>query len=169
MLDQILLIRNIQLNQPGQAMTANDVTDCAFYLISRASLVGTSALKKELAAAGAEGIKPAYLGVLMILWAQDGLKAVELGRRVGLEPSSMTGLLDRMERDGLLTRQADPGDRRAQRIVLTARGRRARKPVSAVLDRALDTMFEGVAERDVEQLKQTLRQVLANAHRLGHR
>jgi DNA-binding MarR family transcriptional regulator len=148
-------------------MTITDVTDCAFYLISRASLVGTAALKKELAAAGVQGIKPAYLGVLMILWLEDGLKSVELGRRVGLEPSTMTGLLDRMERDGLVARQADPEDRRAQRIVLTEQGRQAREPVHAVLDRALDSMFEGVAELDLDQLKQTLRQVLANAHRLG--
>lgn len=148
-------------------MTFTDVTDCAFYLISRASLVGSAALKKELAAAGAAQIKPAYLGVLMVLWQQDGLKAIELGRLVGLEPSTMTGLLDRMERDGLLARQADPEDRRAQRIVLTARGRKAQGPVNAVLNRALLTMFDGVAERDVERLKKTLRQVLANAHRLG--
>jgi len=148
-------------------MTITDVTDCAFYLISRASLVGTSALKRELAAAGVEGIKPAYLGVLMILWLEDGLKSVELGRRVGLEPSTMTGLLDRMERDGLVARQADPEDRRAQRIVLTSPGREAREPVRAVLDRALNSMFEGVAELDLDQMKQTLRQVLANAHRLG--
>ena len=130
--------------------------------------MGTAALKRELIAAGAEQIKPAYLGVLLVLWSEDGLKGVELGRRVGLEPSTMTGLLDRMERDGLLERRADPDDRRAQRIHLTDEGRAASGPVNAVVDRALTTMFEGIEEQAIEGLKQTLRRVLQNAHGLGH-
>jgi len=143
-----------------------EVTDCPYYLLTRASLATTAMLRQQLAAAGAERIRPAYLGVLMCLWAEDGLRAVELGRRAGLEPSTMTGLLDRMERDGLLARAPDPDDRRAHRITLTAAGRRAQKPVMRVIDRALERMFEGVPARDLETLKAVLRRVLVNANRL---
>jgi len=143
-----------------------EVTDCPYYLITRASLATTAMLRQQLAQVGVEQIRPAYLGVLMSLWAEDGLRSAELGRRAGLEPSTMTGLLDRMERDGLLARSPDPEDRRAQRIHLTAAGRRAQKPVSRVVEAALDRMFAGVPDRDLSRLKQTLRRVLANAHRL---
>lgn len=150
-------------------MTTFDPSECPFYLISRASLVGTSALKRELSAAGVEHVRPGYLGVLLFLWNEDGLKSVDLGRRAGLEPSTMTGLLDRMERDGLVQRQADPEDRRAQRIHLTDRGRSAKQPVRTVITRALERMFEGISQRDQDRLKATLRQVLTNANRLGAR
>lgn len=143
-----------------------EVIDCPYYLLTRASLATTAMLREQLAAAGAGQIRPAYLGVLMCLWAEDGLRSVELGRRAGLEPSSMTGLLDRMERDGLLARSPDPDDRRAHRILLTAEGRRAQRPVNRVIDQALARMFDGVAERDLERLKATLRRVLTNANRL---
>lgn len=143
-----------------------EVTDCPYYLLTRASLATTAMLRQQLTAAGVEQIRPAYLGVLMCLWAEDGLRAVELGRRAGLEPSTMTGLLDRMERDGLLARAPDPDDRRAHRITLTPGGRRAQKPVMRVIDGALQRMFEGVAARDLETLKAALRQVLTNANRL---
>ena len=93
--------------------------DCPYYLISRATLAVTSHLKKGFANEGIGTIKPAYLGVLLSLWDEDGLKANELGKRAGLEPSTMTGLLDRMERDGLVKREPDPNDRRAHRIHLT--------------------------------------------------
>ena len=33
-------------------------------------------------------VRPAYLGVLMSLWQEDGLRLAELGRRVALEPST---------------------------------------------------------------------------------
>ena len=139
-------------------------TECPYYLISRATLVVTSALRRDLAAAGVSNVKPAYLGVLMSLWNEDGLKVGELGRRAGLEPSSMTGLMDRMARDGLLIRQADPNDRRAQRIRLTPAGREAREPVSAVVNRTLQRMLEGVPGEDVTHFKEILKRLLANYH-----
>jgi DNA-binding MarR family transcriptional regulator len=141
----------------------SEPTDCPYYLVSRATLVVTAALRRELAAADVETVRPAYLGVLMCLWREDGLKVVELGRRAGLEPSTMTGLLDRMERDGLVARTADPHDRRALRILLTERGRAVQAPVTEVVDRTLATMFAGMSEAEVGDLKHSLRRVLANA------
>ena len=92
-------------------MKLNSVKECPYYLISRVSLVVTSALKKGFANAGVEQVRPAYLCALMSLWQEDGLKVIELGKKAGLEPSTMTGLLDRMERDGLVSRTTDPRDR----------------------------------------------------------
>jgi DNA-binding MarR family transcriptional regulator len=144
-----------------------DLTDCPYYLITRASLVVTGYLRRMLAEAGAGQVRPAYLGVLMSLWREDGLKVVELGRRAGLEPSTMTGLVDRMERDGLLARRPDPDDRRAQRIHLTDEGRRVEGAVSQIVDRTLGSVLEGVDEDDMDRLKTALRRVLSNTHRLS--
>jgi len=115
---QASLAHGTQATEPC-ADQVPEVTDCPYYLVSRATLVITNVLRRELQAAGIEQVKPAYLGVLMSLWVDDSLKVVELGRRAGLEPSTMTGLLDRMERDGLVARTADPADRRAHRTRLT--------------------------------------------------
>jgi DNA-binding MarR family transcriptional regulator len=142
-----------------------DPKDCPYYLISRSTLAVTAELKQEFAVAGLEAVRPAYLGVLMSLWREDGLSAVELARRAGLEPSTMTGLLDRMERDKLLTRHADPGDRRAQRIYLTETGRSVRKPTLAVVNRTLARVLEGVPAGDLTRIKDTLRRILANTDR----
>lgn len=140
-------------------------TECPYYLISRATLVITSALKRDLDEAGVSRVRPAYLGVLMSLWNEDALKVGELGRRAGLEPSTMTGLLDRMARDGLVERRADPSDRRAQRVHLTTTGREARDPVSRVVNRTLDRMLEGVSGEDLAHLKDTLKRLLASYHK----
>ncbi len=144
-------------------MTFANPTDCPYYLISRATLQVTSALKKEFAATGVEAVKPAYLGVLLTLWREDGLKVIELSRKAGLEPSTMTGLLDRMERDALAYRTADPKDRRAQRIYLTEAGRNVEKPVQEVLEQVLSRVFRGISEKELSQSMNLLRRVLANA------
>jgi DNA-binding MarR family transcriptional regulator len=130
--------------------------------MSRATLLATAVLKKELAAAGVERVKPAYLSVLMTLWETDGLSAVELGRRSGLEPSTMTGLLDRMERDGIVARRPDPSDRRLQRIYLTAAGRTFRASVLEVLNATLAKATKGLSPNDVSSTRDFLRRVLTN-------
>lgn len=148
-------------------MTRIKPTDCPYYLVSRVTLQVTSALKKGFASAGLESLKPAYLGVLMSLWYEDGLKVTELGRRAGLEPSTMTGLLDRMERDGLVTRSTTPGDRRVQHIHLTREGQGIRETVLKVLNRTLARLFSGISREDLNRTKEILRNVLSNAHEEG--
>lgn len=146
-------------------MTVTNPIECPYYLISRVTLVVTSALKRGFAEAGVEQVKPAYLGVLLSLWQEDGLQVARLGRRAGLEPSTMTGLLDRMERDGLAKRVADPRDRRAQRICLTTEGRNIQDTVTLVVDRILSNVFEGIPAEQIKAAKDILRQVLANTHK----
>ncbi len=141
------------------------ILDCPYYLLYRASLTVTARLKRELAEAGHGAVRPAYLGVLLCLWTEDGRQTGELARCAGLEPSTMTGLLDRMERDGLLRRSPDPDDRRAQRIHITPEGQRAREALDKVVTPLLDSMMADLSEAEVQSFKDTLRQVLANAER----
>ena len=142
----------------------NDLKECPYYLISRVSLSVTAALKKEFLSSGIEQVKPAYLCVLMSLWQEDGLKVVALSKKAGLEPSTMTGLLDRMERDELVERMTDPADRRVLRIHLTKIGRQVRDPVLKVVDRVITEIFAGIPRESISQTKDILRHMLANTH-----
>jgi len=144
-------------------MKLTDPTDCPYYLVSRVTLVLTSAFKKAFSAAGVGIVRPAYLGVLWCLWQEEGVKTVDLGRRAGLEPSTMTGLLDRMERDGFVIRAPDPADRRAQVIHLTENGRKIRETAMRMVDETLALMFQGISDDDVALTKEVLRKVLVNA------
>ncbi|MGK5090927.1 MarR family transcriptional regulator [Deltaproteobacteria bacterium TL4] len=139
-----------------------DPTNCIYYLIYRSSLIATSALKKEFANAGVGSIKPAYLGVLLSLWNEDNLQVADLGRRAGLEPSSMTGLLDRMERDEIILRQADPNDRRALRIGLTQAGRQAEETVMNIVNKTFAKLTQGIPEADLSKMREVLHQFLKN-------
>ena len=76
----------------------------------------------------------------------------------------MTGLIDRMERDGLVDRRGDANDRRVQRIHLTENGRVVMTPVLAVVDDTLLTVFEGISPEDLKRTTDVLRRVLLNAH-----
>ncbi|MBI2566681.1 MAG: MarR family transcriptional regulator [Candidatus Schekmanbacteria bacterium] len=142
-----------------------DPTDCPYYLMTRASLAATSELKRALAAADLAVVRPAYLGVLFCLAKEDGQRVVDLGRGAGLEPSTMTGLLDRMERDELIERRPDEEDRRALRIFLTERSRQALPQIAEARDSLLAKLLAGVSPVELIAARRTLAAVLENASR----
>ncbi|MFH1176255.1 MAG: MarR family transcriptional regulator, partial [Acidobacteriota bacterium] len=130
-----------------------------------ASLAITARLRLALAAGGAGAVRPSYLPVLMSLWQEDGLRVSDLTRRAGLEPSTMTTLLDRMERDGLLGRRLDPDDRRAQRVFLTSVAGAVHDAALAAVDECLTEVLAGVGPERLETLMEALRTVLTNTER----
>jgi MarR family transcriptional regulator for hemolysin len=73
----------------------------------------------------AQGLSSARGHVLaQLLDSGRGLTAAQLAERAGTTPPSMTGVLRSLEREGLVRRRAISGDRRSQRVLLTAAGRR---------------------------------------------
>lgn len=99
------------------------------------------------------------------MWNENNLKANELGRRAGLEPSTMTGLLDRMENAGLLKRAPDPLDRRASKIGLTKLGIKAEKISETVVEILFDRAFANIQEKDIKTAKNVLRKIIDNCNR----
>ena len=70
------------------------------------------------------GLTAAQYNVLNILAAMpDGISQRELGDRLVVDRSNVTGLLDRLEKIGWVRRTDDPADRRVYRVVLTPAGR----------------------------------------------
>jgi DNA-binding MarR family transcriptional regulator len=97
--------------------------DSLGYLVNRVARSMARQLADELRPAGV-GI--GQWAVLIHLWDRDGMSQAELSRVVAIEPPTMVRTIDRMVRDGLVTRVADPDDGRVSRIHLTQRGRSLR-------------------------------------------
>jgi DNA-binding MarR family transcriptional regulator len=68
---------------------------------------------------------PQYL-VLHALWEQDGRAVGAIAERLGLESSTITPLVKRLESAGLVTRARNPHDERQVQVRLTPRGREIR-------------------------------------------
>ena len=68
-------------------------------------------------------LSPSAFNVLYVLDEEpEGLTQIELSRRLLMHRSNVTGLVDRMEERGLVTRREAPDDRRAYRVALSPRG-----------------------------------------------
>ena len=70
-------------------------------------------------------LSPSQFNVLNLLCLNpDGLSQTDLSRQLIMHRSNVTGLVDRLEKRGLVTRREVAADRRAYSVVLTAAGTR---------------------------------------------
>src|SRR5437773_11941519 len=100
--------------------------DSLGYLLNRTARRMATELAGRLRPAG---VAIGQWAVLVVLWARDGMSQAELSRVVAIEPPTMVRTIDRMVRDGLVTRTLDPEDGRLSRIYLTEHGRSLRDEV----------------------------------------
>ncbi|RSD21957.1 MarR family winged helix-turn-helix transcriptional regulator [Amycolatopsis eburnea] len=84
----------------------------------------------------------------------------ELGATLGLEKSSLTGLVDRAVRRELVRREPDPDDRRAVHVVLTAEGRDLAEEFYAATCRRVDELAAGLPTSDRDRLAALLGRVV---------
>jgi DNA-binding MarR family transcriptional regulator len=97
------------------------------------------------------------LGCLDLIARYGPLSPSALARRAGLHPATMTGILDRLERAGWVTRDRDPTDRRA----VTLRSRRERTAelvrLYAGMSGSMDRLCAGYQEAELEVVVDFLR------------
>jgi MarR family transcriptional regulator, transcriptional regulator for hemolysin len=117
------------------------------------------AISDELAPHGITYRQSTVLGWLAL---EGELSQTELAARMMVEPPTLVGILDRMERDGWITRHNCPGDRRKKII----RANPAAEPVwEKIVDCALRVRhraIEGFSERELTALKTLLRRLQQN-------
>lgn len=103
---------------------------------------------------------PQYL-VMLALWEQAPLRVNELGRRLSLEPATLSPLLKRLEANGMITRERNRQDDRALDVGLTPRGAQAREQALSVPPAVLDRLGMGIGE--LEALRDGLTRLITAA------
>lgn len=88
----------------------------AGYLTNWAARLFARELERQLAPSG---IASAYMPVMFALADGSALTQKELARRAAVEQPTMASTLNRMERDGFITRRPDPSDKRSALVALT--------------------------------------------------
>ncbi len=91
------------------------------------------------------GLTPAQLHLVMWLGTDGALTMGELARRVAVSEKTITGVVDRLERDGLVRRERDPADRRVVQVTLAARGAQLYRRMDVEIETKL-TRFLGLLE-----------------------
>ena len=107
------------------------------------------------------GISGAQFGVMRTLQRAEqeglpGLGVTDLSERLWIRPPSVTGVVDRLVRDGLVTREALPADRRVKQIRLTPKGKQRVGQVLEVHSRQIEKILAGLTLEDQSELQRLL-------------
>ena len=97
--------------------------------------------------------------------APQGLKMGELSRRMLVTGGNVTGIVDQLERAGLIARTEDPADRRAYRVKLTKEGRRLFAQMAAEHEAWIVELFAAIPKREQRLLTESLSRLRAQLTR----
>jgi DNA-binding MarR family transcriptional regulator len=107
---------------------------------------------------------PSQFNVLNLLAdLPQGCTQVELSRHLIMHRSNVTGLVDRLEARGLVSRRTIPGDRRAFNVVLTPAGRRLVREIHPHYYRAAEAVWKGIPPVRARKLVAELAALSRNA------
>jgi DNA-binding MarR family transcriptional regulator len=101
-------------------------------------------------------LTPPQFGILRFLWQEDGITQVELSEKCQVDRTTLGGLIDRLERNGLVERHPHPSDRRAHQIRLSQKGRELEKPLQECSQRAISKLTAGLKDSDINELTRLL-------------
>jgi MarR family transcriptional regulator, organic hydroperoxide resistance regulator len=109
---------------------------------------------------------PQYL-VMLALWQDAPLSVTELGRRLELDPGTLSPLLKRLEVAGYVTRERDPGDERSLAVRLTPAGVALRAQAEQIPPAIVERLDMELPE--LRDLHGALTEVIAAARRAQQR
>ena len=115
-------------------------------------------------------LSPSQFNLLNLLRGQaGGFTQAGLSRSLIMHRSNITGLVDRLEKRGLVRRKDSPEDRRAYRVVLTAAGKRLMEQILPLYFSRAEEVWGDIAPRRANQLVADLGQVCRNAREVAGR
>src|SRR5512137_505785 len=123
--------------------------DRLIYLISMAQLLLRTRINTLFANDGLRVTLP-QATVLFLLTEKDCRMMSELGRIIGVDNSAMTGLVDRLEKAGLVRREAKREDRRALLIRISPEGRNEAGRAAKIIRGVNEKIREGFEAGQIE-------------------
>jgi DNA-binding MarR family transcriptional regulator len=109
----------------------------------------------------------AQMRVLMVLAAVGEARMSDLAHQVGISPSTLSSLVDRLVESGLANRHDDPRDRRSVVVALTPAGSRMLDQFSELGSDALRALLEQLDDRDIVTVNKAIELLVAAARRLS--
>ena len=134
----------------------NSLNNCINYLLTGAQHTVFQYMKKNLAQFD---ITPIQYGVLGCIWEFDMHNPKDIAAHLGVENSTISGILERMENKGLIRRMIDSTDRRYIYIELTDVSRDLEIPVRTVVTEVDRKVLEIFNEEEEAALKNALRRL----------
>ena len=132
------------------------------FLITKIKQLGDRIFEKILSEKNIDAFNGAQGRILYVLWQEDGIPIRALSDRCGLAITSLTTMLERMEKQGLITRLQDTKDKRKTLLYLTDKAHELKQDYDSVSLRMGQIYSQGFSEEEIVRFEGYLDRISRN-------
>ena len=132
------------------------------FLIAKIKQIQSRVFRRCLLQHGIDQFNGAQGRILFVLWNTRDISISELAKRTVLAKTTLTSMLDRLEKSGHVMRVSDRQDRRKTYIKLTNAARGLKSTYDRVSDQMITKFYAGFSEKEITDFEEHLQRVLDN-------
>ena len=132
------------------------------FQVSKIKQLGDRIFEKILAERGIEAFNGAQGRILYVLFQGDGVPIKTISEKCGLAITSLTTMLERMEKSGLIVREQDSADKRKTLLYLTDKARDLEKDYISLSEEMGDIYYQGFTAEEVKKAEEYLDRIRQN-------
>ena len=131
-------------------------------LISQIHQISQRVWYDVLSSNGLEDLAGARGRVIFALWNEDNIPIKKLVEKTSLDKATLTGIIDRLERDGYVKRAPSPDDKRATLISRTGKDEIFKLKIPEVSKQQNKLFYKGFSTREIKEFEEYLKRILQN-------
>ena len=135
------------------------------FLVTKIKQLGDRTFEKVLSKRNINAFNGPQGRILYVLWQEDGIPIKTLSENCGLAITSLTTMLERMEKQGLITRMQDPRDKRKTLLYLTETARLLKQDYDGVSNEMEQIYYRDFSREEIMEFEEYLDRVLKNLER----
>lgn len=138
-----------------------ELKECINFLLTTAQHTVFQYLSQQLAP---YDITPSQYGILNCLWIGGGTCLPrQIAELLCLETSTVSGILDRMQKKDLIDRVINPDNRREILVMITPKGEALKEPVLKIIDEVNEEVLKDFSPKETDFIRKSLRQIAEKA------
>lgn len=132
------------------------------FLVTKIKQLGDRIFERILAEKNIDAFNGAQGRILYVLWQEDGVPIKIISEKSGLAITSLTTMLERMEKNGLINRKADEADKRKTLLFLTDKAKELKEAYDSVSNEMGNIYYRDFTDKEILQFEEYLNRIRVN-------
>ena len=132
------------------------------FLVTKVKQLGDRIFQKILSEKDVDAFNGPQGRILYVLWQEDGVPIKTISEKSGLAITSLTTMLERMEKSELISRRQDEADRRKTLLFLTQKARNLKQDYDSVSEQMVEIYYDGFTKKEIIEFESYLERIMNN-------
>ena len=132
------------------------------FLVTKVKQLGDRIFQKILSEKDVDAFNGPQGRILYVLWQEDGVPIKTISEKSGLAITSLTTMLERMEKSELISRRQDEADRRKTLLFLTQKARNLKQDYDSVSEQMGEIYYDGFTKKEIIEFESYLERIMYN-------